>query len=117
MNDCSVAGSSSLLATSVCQCPADQPGGDLYGLRVADGLRCTRRIFLGDRSVEARPAGAGIELGVRAEQWLAAARAPIFARRLGVPVGARERSLGALLAAHMVLRRGELLEPLPIALS
>src|SRR5690349_2124695 len=65
---------------------------------------------------EARPAGAGIELGVRAEQLGSAARAAVDPVVLHVHVAAGERPLGALLAQDLVLLRRELLTPLLICL-
>src|SRR5690348_5132426 len=70
---------------------------------------------LGHRRPEARPAGAGIELGVGAEELLAAAHAGIGAGRLGVPIGAAEGALGALLARDAVLLGCELGAPLGVA--
>src|SRR4051794_30227020 len=53
---------------------------------------------LGDRLEEARPAGAGLELRVRAEQLGPARRAPVQAGRVQLAVLAGERPLGRLLA-------------------
>ena len=68
---------------------------------------------LGDGGLgEARPAGAGLELGVRAEQVGAASGAAVAAAVLVVDVLAGERRLGALAAQDLVLLRRELLAPL-----
>jgi hypothetical protein len=64
---------------------------------------------------EAGPAGAGVELCVRAEQLRPAPGAAIDAVVLDVPVGAREGSLGAVAAQNLVLRRREPLAPLLLA--
>src|SRR5262249_5031143 len=74
-----------------------------------DGLRDRR---LG----EARPAGAGVELRVAAEQHGAAARARVVAGLLVVGVLAGERRLGAGAAQHVVLLWRELLTPLLVGL-
>ena len=50
-----------------------------------------------------RPAAAGIKFGVRLEQNLAARRAAIDARLLGVPVFAGERPFRAGLAQDVIL--------------
>src|SRR5438067_9981934 len=71
-------------------------------------------VLLLRRRVVRRPAGAGIELGVRAEELGAAAHAAVHALVVVVPVLAAERLLGALLARHVVLHRRELLAPLGV---
>ena len=68
------------------------------------------------RVEEARPAGAGVELGVGAEQLCAAAATAVDAVLLVVPVGAGERALGALLAEDLVLLGRELRPPLRLGL-
>src|SRR5882757_1326321 len=65
---------------------------------------------------EARPAAAGVELGVGFEQRLAAAGAGISARAALVLIFARERPLGRLLAQHGILHRRQFLAPLGLAL-
>src|SRR5689334_6927341 len=65
---------------------------------------------------EARPAAAGIELGIGLEQRLAAAGADIGAGTMVVLIFAAERALGRLLAQHGVLHRRELFAPLRLAL-
>lgn len=62
----------------------------------------------GNSIVEARPASARVELGVRREQLIAAGSAGIHARLLGMHVLARERCLSPLLAQHVVLLWGQL---------
>src|SRR5207247_205456 len=69
------------------------------------------------RRGEARPAAAGIELGVGFEQRLAAAGAGISALAVLVLILAGERPLGRLLAQHGVLHRRQLLAPLGFALD
>jgi two-component system, NarL family, response regulator LiaR len=61
---------------------------------------------------EAGPAGAGVELGLGGEQLGAAADAAVHAGALLVHVGAAEGPLGAALAGHLELLRGQLLPPL-----
>src|SRR5256886_6925809 len=68
------------------------------------------------RGVKARPAAVGVELGLGFEQLRAAAGAQVNARRLRVPVLARERPFGALLTQHVVLGRGQVSLPLGFAL-
>ena len=63
---------------------------------------------------EARPAGAGVELGVGAEQLRAAAGTAVDAGHLRVGVGAGEGALGPLLAQHCVLLGGETGTPLGV---
>src|SRR5439155_3426460 len=63
------------------------------------------------RLIEARPAAVGVELGLRDEQLRPAPGAAVNAWRAGVPVLARERPLGALLAQHLVLLRAQLPPP------
>ena len=65
---------------------------------------------------EARPAAAGIELGVGLEQRLAAAGAGIGALAVLMLVFAGERPLGRLLAQHRILHRRQFLAPLGVAL-
>ena len=68
---------------------------------------------VGDRRLgEARPAGAGVELRVRAEQLVAAGAAAVDAVGLRVRVRAGERRLGALLAQDVEAVGRELLAPL-----
>src|SRR4051812_320705 len=72
---------------------------------------------LGDLGLgEARPAGAGVELGVGREQLGAAARAAVHAVLVVVPVAPREGAFGRTLAQHVVLLGRELLTPLLISL-
>src|SRR6266404_5493319 len=65
---------------------------------------------------KARPAAAGIELGVGFEQRLPAAGADVGAGPLLMLVFAGERPLGRLLAQHRVLHRRQFLAPLRLAL-
>src|SRR5262245_36282666 len=60
------------------------------------------------RGVEARPAGAGVELGVRIEERRATPGAHIGSRVVRVPKGSGEGTLGPLLAEHVVLQRRQL---------
>src|SRR5215472_15469050 len=88
--------------------------GPLHEKRaVALGLDVLRR----DRLIEARPSGARFELGVRAEQRVAAADAPVDSLLviLGVLVG--ERALGAGLARDLVLLGRQLLAPFLVGLD
>ena len=73
-------------------------------------IRNERSVSVGDRAVgrrgeEARPAGAGLELRLGAEQLRAAAGAAVGPRPVLVPEVARERALGPLLAEDVVLDR------------
>src|SRR3984957_1676892 len=73
---------------------------------------------LGDRGLgEAGPPGAGVELGVRAEQLAATAGAPVVAVLMVVDVLTREGVLGVRLTQHAVLHRGQLLAPLLVRLG
>src|SRR4051795_13369267 len=81
------------------------------------GVVLARLDRLGDRRLgEARPAGAGVELRVRAEQLVAAGGAAVYPVFLRVGVLASERRLRAVPAQHLVLLRRELLAPLVFAL-
>ncbi len=60
---------------------------------------------------EARPAGAGVELGVGGEELRSTADAAVHALRLLVDVGAGEGALGARLAGHLELLGRQLLTP------
>ncbi len=70
-----------------------------------------------DRLVEARPAGAGIELGLGAEERQAAAGAHEGAGARLVVERAGERPLGAPLPQDAVLLRRQLLAPLRVGLD
>src|SRR6201996_7739355 len=70
----------------------------------------------GCRLGEARPAAAGIELGIGLEQRLSAAGADIGARAMLMLVFAGEGPFGRLLAQHRVLHRRQFLAPLGFAL-
>src|SRR5215475_4866387 len=73
---------------------------------------------LGDRGlVEARPAGARVELGVRAEQPGATAGAPVEAVLVVAHVRTGERHLGVRLTQHAVLQWGQFLAPLLVGLG
>src|SRR5206468_11666739 len=78
------------------------------------GLRLD--VLLAHRPIEARPAGAGVELVLRVEQRLSTGHADELARVLDVVQLARERRLGPLLAYDLVLLGGELLAALLLAL-
>src|SRR5262245_26371850 len=64
------------------------------------------------RLEEARPAGAALKLGIRGKQVLAAAGADELAVALFRVQRAGAGALGAVLAQHLVLRRGKLRAPL-----
>jgi hypothetical protein len=57
------------------------------------------------RSVEARPAATGVELGFGVEEQGSAAGAAIASRFVGVPILSAEGRLGAFLAGDAVLFR------------
>src|SRR5450432_2889952 len=86
---------------------ADHAMGDV-ALLVDMVFRCRRG--------KARPAAAGIELGVGFEQRLAAAGAAVAAAPLLMLVFAGERPLGGLFAQHSILHRRQFLAPLGLAL-
>src|SRR6516164_4800339 len=65
---------------------------------------------------EARPAAAGIELGIGLEQHVAAAGANIGAGAALMLILAREGTFGRLLAQHRVLHWRKLAPPLLLAL-
>src|ERR1700761_2029605 len=65
---------------------------------------------------EARPAGTGVELGVRPEQLVPAARALVGAILLVPEQRAGERHLRMAVAQHVVLLAGQLLPPLLVGL-
>ncbi len=65
---------------------------------------------------EAGPAGPGLELRLRGEKLGAAPGATVRPVTLLVDVLAGERSLGPLVAEHLVLSRGQLLAPFAITL-
>src|SRR4029077_7574226 len=67
--------------------------------------------------VEARPAGARVELGVRAEQPGATAGAPVEAVLVVADVRTGERHLGVRLTQHAVLQWGQFLAPLLVGLG
>src|SRR3990172_6465009 len=74
-------------------------------------------MLLVDRSPIGRPAGARVELGLRAEQLAAAADAAVDAFVLAIVIVPAEGALGALLAGHVVLHGRELGTPLGIGLG
>src|SRR5947207_14760611 len=73
-------------------------------------------VALQRRLGKARPAAAGIELGVGFEQRLSAAGAGVGAGPLLMLVFAGERPLGRLLAQHRILHRRQFLAPIRLAL-
>src|SRR5581483_10878025 len=73
---------------------AIRPGDDVLG---------------GERFGEARPAGAGVELVERAEQWLAGDDVDVDAGLMIVPVLVPERRLGAIVLGDLELHGSELL--------
>src|ERR1039458_3223609 len=75
----------------------------------AIGLRLD--VLRRDRLIEARPSRAGFELGVGAEQRVAAADASIKTLVVILGVQVLERALGALFARDLVLLRGQLFAP------
>src|SRR5216683_7943210 len=68
-----------------------------------------------DRLPEARPSGARVELGIRAEQRRPAADASVEPLRAQFIIIVRERPLRAPLSGHVVLLGGELLSPFSVA--
>src|ERR1700756_1521100 len=70
--------------------------------------------FAVDRLEVARPAAAGVELGVRFEQRRAAADAVIDAAVPVVVIAAGEGALGGRVARHLVFDVGELFAPLGV---
>src|SRR6187551_1375339 len=92
--------------------PAASGAGDLGPLheeRAVRVLRDSRRIgWLG----EAGPAGARLELGVRAKELRLAAGAPVHARTMLVEQVTAECAFGSLLAQHVVALRRQ--DPTPL---
>src|SRR3990172_7713286 len=74
-------------------------------------------LVLSNRGPEARPAGVRIELGVGAEQLVAAAGTAVNSLIVAIPILPGKRRLGALLAANVILRRRQLLFPFRIGLD
>jgi hypothetical protein len=74
-------------------------------------------VLFGCRFPEARPARAGIELGLGTKEGGAAADATEHSLLVQVPVLAGESALGPLLARHFILFRSEELLPLGIGLN
>ncbi len=70
-----------------------------------------RDIPVRDRFIEARPSGARVVLGRRAEKLLAAGCAPVDPGVFGVDVLAGEGPLSPLLSCHPVLLGRQLLFP------
>lgn len=73
--------------------------------------------FVGDRGLinrrpKARPASAGIKLGIRPEQRRITTDTPVEAGIFGIPIGARESSLSPVFPSDLKLLRGELGPPL-----
>src|SRR6185503_14261852 len=89
----------------------------LGALREPAVVLLLRDVLLRHRLEEARPAGAGVELGLGAEERQAAAGALVHARVLGGVVLAGEGALGAVLAHDLVLLLGELGLPLGVGLD
>ena len=85
-------------------------GVAVTGLAVID-------VLLGDRLPETGPAGAGVELLVGAEQFIAAGRAQIFTLLVVVPVGAGEGPLGPGLPEHLVVLGGQSSAPFLVGLG
>src|SRR5205807_4923493 len=69
-----------------------------------------------ERLIEARPAGAALELGLRGEQRQVAAGAGEDALAMLLEQRARTRPFGALLAQDLILLRGQLRAPFGIGL-
>src|SRR5487761_1151363 len=91
--------------------PADDLGADHPMAGIGAQLH---RLQVGGL-VEARPAGARVELGVRSEELRAAAGAVVRARLMALPVPSAERRLGAPLAEDGVPPGAEPLPPFGIA--
>src|SRR4051794_10075469 len=85
-------------------------GADHAVAAIGRGLDRTR-----DRIVEARPAGAALELLLRSEQLLSATHAGERAGALFVVERAGAGTLGAVAAQDIVLLGGEQLAPLLVA--
>ncbi len=67
------------------------------------------------REHKARPAAAGVELGAAHEKQRAASRAVVVAGLVILGEQAGKWALGAFLAQHMILLRGQQRSPLSIA--
>src|SRR5690242_1363953 len=68
-------------------------------------------ILFGNRRPETRPAGARVELGIGREKVIPTAGTPIHSLFMMIPILPGERSLGALLAADVILLVGQLFLP------
>ena len=68
-------------------------------------------LFLRGQIIKARPAAAGVELGVRGKNDFPACRAAVNPRFPGVPILAGERPLRVGLAQHTILFRRQFLAP------
>ena len=79
-------------------------------------VRLDADVTFGDRLKETRPAHAGLEFGVRTEQFQVARNAAIDARLMVVPIRACKRALGPALARDAVLFRSEELLPFRVGL-
>src|SRR5262245_38690149 len=75
-------------------------------------IRFGRHVFLVGRLPEAGPAGAGIELVIRAEELGIAAHASVRALVVVVPIDARKSRLRSFLARDVELLRRERVFPL-----
>src|SRR5579871_1009147 len=75
-----------------------------------------RHIFFGNWLVKTGPAGAGLKLGIRAEERRATAHAAIDPRLMVVPVLAGKSHLRAIFARYIVSARRKLLLPLALTL-
>src|SRR6185312_3890792 len=87
----------------------DAPHAESPVFMLFDGVR-------GDGVVEAGPAAAGVELGLRLEQRSIAGGAVVQAIGVVVGQGAGEGTLRALFAHHVVLLRRELGAPFGVSL-
>src|ERR1700733_6210979 len=75
-------------------------------------VRTSADVFFGDRRPKAGPAGARIELGVRAEHGIVAADAAKNPVLVELIIRSAERRVGSLLARHIILLGAKLLVPL-----
>lgn len=78
---------------------------DLDAAHAMAGIVDHLEIFLIDRRVEARPAGAGFKFRSRAEKFRIAADAVIGAVVVEIPIFACKRRFGAALTRDLILLR------------
>src|SRR5271154_4611409 len=87
---------------------------DFSALHQQAEVRTGADVFFGDGRPKAGPAGARIELGVRAEQGSVAADAAKKSVLVELIIRSAERRVGSLLARHIILLGAQLLVPFAV---